>query len=53
MSTIATSDSSEVFIVQKLSEKWEELLARVKSHFCRPETRQSVGAFLRAGARSS
>jgi SRSO17 transposase len=48
MSITAALDHREVLIIQKLSAELQEVLAWVEPHFCRPETRQSAGVFLRA-----
>jgi SRSO17 transposase len=48
MSVTAACDEREVSIIQKLCAEWEEVLTWLKSHFCRPETRRSAGAFVRA-----
>ena len=48
MSVTAASDKREVSIIQKLSVEWEEVLTWLEPHFCRPETRSSAGALVRA-----
>src|SRR3954452_8996537 len=48
MSVTAAFDKREVSIIQKLSAEWEEVLTWLETHFCRPETQRSAGAFVRA-----
>lgn len=48
MPVTAAWEEREFHIIRKLTTEWEEVLTWLKPHFCRPETRASAEAFVRA-----